>query len=1003
LSKQNLKNSTKFIGFICLYLLTTVNGLAQSTMLVNKIPKLSQNTNFYLMNTPDHQLCISSTDGLNVFDGLNDRIYQPASANMFGQNIQSPFFRDQSGLVWFTTYEALICFDPVQDTMAFVFMKEANGPELKENYVAFKLIDDLLYLKAGNKFFVYNISTRKIDQQYRISLQDYYQFVVEERNGKKYFFAGGLKDFSLYELNGNHNFELIDKGNFGISSCIVKNNFIWIGGSKGTLYQYDLDQHKMINTFRIGDAQISGIIPFSDSTLLLANYGGSLVTFSTNQYRIEESFLLMPLGDCEPVTALVRPYIDQDSTLWTGSDGQGVYYYNLTKRKFKTWLQGINVTKLIPYKGDTIIVLTRRSGILLIDGKGQVIRQWPRLPNQAEIFSVKTGILMDQDNLVFTNHDHVYLLNIPQNVIRILNVSGYNGRLYAEQIDRLSNGKIVAALDGNSLYEVTLNNQTLQFAPYFPGHPDAKQILNFKQDDQANLYLSNDDANIIVFKADDVTKTHVYDATIPLSGGVLSIADKPNSDEIYLTNSKGIFLINKMTKSFTQVIDKDSFFQTTIYTAELDAENKIWLSTNKGLMEYDPATNKAHVFSKMDGVQEWEYNSNASLVTGDGHMYFGGINGLNYFHPGEVKLSQRRAPVYVSELKINDKPDARYRVAQYVFDVDLPYWKNTISLKFHSIDNADPDAARVKYILKGADADTLISEGPEAIVRYLNLRPGDYVLSMVGVNSDGVANAEPKEIHISIRPPFWMTWWFITLAFLALIGFIYWIIRGYYQRKLDRKNQLLREQTLIIEKQQAVEHERTRIASEMHDDLGSGLTTIRYLSDKALRQAKDEEEITQIKTIADKSNDLVRNMSEIIWAMNSRFDNTENLIAYLRRYASEYLDQHQISVEFIIHETEGGTRQIGGEKRRNIFLVVKELLHNTVKYSNAKAVRIKMEWIDEFSIFISEIGGIGFDPEPAREKGNGLYNCQRRMGVIGGSITFERKPEAMEIQIQVPL
>src|SRR6187549_1419839 len=133
----------------------------------------------------------------------------------------------------------------------------------------------------------------------------------------------------------------------------------------------------------------------------------------------------------------------------------------------------------------------------------------------------------------------------------------------------------------------------------------------------------------------------------------------------------------------------------------------------------------------------------------------------------------------------------------------------------------------------------------------------------------------------------------VSFLFPVLLGSILiWFIISYqkkkFQNETDKKDALLREQALLIESQQAIELERTRIASEMHDDLGSGLTTIRYLSDKALTQAKDAEEAIQIKKIADHSNDLVRNMSEIIWAMNARFDNADSLTSYLRRYASEY-------------------------------------------------------------------------------------------------------------------
>lgn len=252
-------------------------------------------------------------------------------------------------------------------------------------------------------------------------------------------------------------------------------------------------------------------------------------------------------------------------------------------------------------------------------------------------------------------------------------------------------------------------------------------------------------------------------------------------------------------------------------------------------------------------------------------------------------------------------------------------------------------------------------------------------------------------------------YWIILTSFvmpillsIVLIWFFISYQKKKHQNELDRKDSLLREQSLIIEKQQAIENERTRIASEMHDDLGSGLTTIRYLSDKALLQAKNTDEASQIKRIADQSNTLVRNMSEIIWAMNARFDNTENLTSYLRRYASEFLDEHNLSLEFVADE-EHNPVIIGGEKRRNVFLVFKEILHNTVKYSKANNIQITINSGDHYLIEIAEEASTGFDADASIQKGNGIFNCQKRMKSIGGQILFDRQIHRMKIIITVPV
>lgn len=241
---------------------------------------------------------------------------------------------------------------------------------------------------------------------------------------------------------------------------------------------------------------------------------------------------------------------------------------------------------------------------------------------------------------------------------------------------------------------------------------------------------------------------------------------------------------------------------------------------------------------------------------------------------------------------------------------------------------------------------------------------------------------------------------------LILSGILIWFLVFYLRRKhkseMERKDLLLKQQSLIIEKQHAIEHERNRIASEMHDDLGSGLTRIKFLSERALKKTEDTKEQTRIRNIAEQSNKLVTNMSEIIWAMNSRFDTADSLTGYIRRYASEYLEEHNIDLSFTSQIPESEI-MVTGEKRRNIFLVVKEALHNSVKYSGAKQINIIVQGgKDTFVVQIREINAKGFDPDSVLEKGNGIYNMQKRMHAIGGEITFHRDGQDMHIRCTAP-
>lgn len=240
-------------------------------------------------------------------------------------------------------------------------------------------------------------------------------------------------------------------------------------------------------------------------------------------------------------------------------------------------------------------------------------------------------------------------------------------------------------------------------------------------------------------------------------------------------------------------------------------------------------------------------------------------------------------------------------------------------------------------------------------------------------------------------------------VFLSVL--LIWFFISYQKRKFqyenEKKDAQLREQALIIQNQEALENERNRIAAEMHDELGSGLTIIQYLSDGIVAKTTDEVIKEAVSKIAMHSTVLVSNMSEIIWAMNSRYDNFEGLIGYLRRYIVEYLEDAQMEHSFVSDEIDPSII-ISGEKRRNVYLVVKEILHNSLKYSNASKIGIAITAAKDLKISIIEYNGIGFEPDLKVKDGNGLYNISRRMKQIGGSIEYRKIDADMHVEITLP-
>lgn len=245
----------------------------------------------------------------------------------------------------------------------------------------------------------------------------------------------------------------------------------------------------------------------------------------------------------------------------------------------------------------------------------------------------------------------------------------------------------------------------------------------------------------------------------------------------------------------------------------------------------------------------------------------------------------------------------------------------------------------------------------------------------------------------------------VVMPFLLAVILVWFFISFQRRRHIfetEKKNAELREKELIIKNQQNIVEERTRIASEMHDELGSGLTIIKYLTESLNAQSLDVQQKQELDTIQKHSHQLIHNMSDIIWAMNQRFDTVDSLVSFLRRNVSEILEDIHMPHKIVVS---GGNLEqpLSGEKRRNIYLIIKELLHNSIKYSNAVEIEIIIEISDQLTICFFEKGSSGFDPVLQTDQGNGLYNIQKRADQIGAKIQYEKSIHGMKSLLTIPL
>ncbi len=324
---------------------------------------------------------------------------------------------------------------------------------------------------------------------------------------------------------------------------------------------------------------------------------------------------------------------------------------------------------------------------------------------------------------------------------------------------------------------------------------------------------------------------------------------------------------------------------------------------------------------------------------------------------------------FISKILVNGNPinenekDFTYTKNNFVFEISAPSFLDNNNINFY-------------FTLEGFANKWPINNN-RGVFEINNLTPGDYQLLVKIIYPNKIYKDEFLQYSFHISPPFWKTWWFVLGCILFLGGIIFGITRFYFVQRL-------RANEAVLEKQKAIEAERNRIAADMHDDLGSGLTKITYLSQYV---STDKQQNDQLSKINQTSGELIENMGEIIWAMKPENNTLEELLIYIKTYTVDYCANNQLNCTIELPE-KLYERIVPGENRRNIFLAIKEILHNIVKHAKAKNVSIKAtfdatQWIVEI-----KDDGIGIDVSQAEKqrKGNGLRNLQKRLATVGGTI-----------------
>jgi signal transduction histidine kinase/ligand-binding sensor domain-containing protein len=543
-----------------------------------------------------------------------------------------------------------------------------------------------------------------------------------------------------------------------------------------------------------------------------------------------------------------------------------------------------------------------------------------------------------------------------------------------------SNNNINAVVAGNKLVSYPLGYYADQFVISAHNH----------------LWITNRQDKLFLFKTHPEDPAHYfellkeYKQQIP--AGPRSITLDKNGNVWIGTRDQGLFCFavdEKLNLALVQhVSTRNGLSDNCILNLHGDDEGNVWACSPVGLDKLQQKNGQWVVENITRGNNIYQ-NVQKAHTTRSGEHWILANSGIIRISPAAaVKHERLQANILFGEIKAGrDTLDAT------AGNPGLSYKKNDVSFQWAVPTFTDEKQTLFSYRLQGSATDEWSQPSGEASVRFVNLSPGKYVLHVKAIFPNGLYPETNAQYAFQILAPWWQTWWFKALISLAAGGMIVLLVRGYFKRKLAR-------QRILLEKRQAIEKERSRIASDMHDDLGAGLSTIRFLSEKVRRNPVSDVTKNEIEKIAGISVELVENMNEIIWAMNEENDTLEDLLFYTRSYAKEYCEEHQLHcvVDFPEHIP---AAFVSGELRRNVFLTVKESLHNIVKYARASQVEIAIRVGDKLTVIIKD-NGVGFSTHASNTGGNGLRNMRRRIESIGGQFEI-LNGQGVTVKLAVPV
>ncbi len=412
---------------------------------------------------------------------------------------------------------------------------------------------------------------------------------------------------------------------------------------------------------------------------------------------------------------------------------------------------------------------------------------------------------------------------------------------------------------------------------------------------------------------------------------------------------------------FTRYTSRDGLPDDIICQVLEDEENRLWIGCQQGIFsvaktnldafaEHRSKAVNCTAYGRYDGLPSLECSGGyqpAAWRTRDGRLLFSTLGGVVSVQPEDLAPNRLPPPVVLEDVLVDGRSIRPKPIRAESVRLRIEPGKRQIEFRYTGLSFVSPDRVRFRYKLEGQDKDWT-EAGTYRSAQYNYLRPGPYTFRVSACNNDGIWNEAGAALSFEMLPYFYETAAFRIAAWLMGAALVGLVVRQIVSRRLQRR---LRD----LERQQAIERDRARIAQDIHDDLGAGLTQIMLLSELARREPAQEVQ-NHLGQISDMARGLTRAMDEIVWAVDPQHDTLTGFMDYASAFTEEFLRTAGLRCRMEL-PSELPSWPMDAELRYNLFLSLKEALNNVVKHAHATEVRLELRLdSDSFTLIVQDNG-----------------------------------------------